>query len=197
MEENMVVNYREWECHTVIGQYGNNNTAIELVSTEDGSPIATATVNTGVVYPQNWVVVREQEGSNKMALALFEAGVVGDLIEIVPTGYTKASLYVLTDEFYEMVKKKLRLDEYDVVDDDQMREVLKGMAELQNSGDAGGLPCPRCGHDKMKKDLVHNSLSRRENIYICSDCGTSEAMLDMTEQEPLSLSKWSISAILR
>lgn len=38
------------------------------------------------------------------------------------------------------------------------------------------LPCPRCGKNKMNINVHRNALSRRANIYICSDCGTDEAL---------------------
>ena len=38
------------------------------------------------------------------------------------------------------------------------------------------LPCPRCGKNSMNINMYQNALSRRANIYICSDCGTSEAL---------------------
>ena len=39
-------------------------------------------------------------------------------------------------------------------------------------------PCPRCGQYTMKYPAVKNALSRRVDVYICSQCGTEEAMLD-------------------
>ena len=41
-------------------------------------------------------------------------------------------------------------------------------------------PCPRCGEEKYRTDReVMNALSRRDNkTYICSNCGTEEALLD-------------------
>ena len=39
--------------------------------------------------------------------------------------------------------------------------------------------CPRCKQVRLYKDLALNALSRRDNdTYICSDCGTAEAMED-------------------
>ena len=37
--------------------------------------------------------------------------------------------------------------------------------------------CPRCGRT-MDSHLSHNSLSRRATIYVCSPCGTLEALED-------------------
>lgn len=39
--------------------------------------------------------------------------------------------------------------------------------------------CPRCHKDTLNTKEVLNALSRRDNdTYICSACGTEEAMLD-------------------
>ena len=39
--------------------------------------------------------------------------------------------------------------------------------------------CPRCGHPSLNPEKVMNALSRRDNeTYICSSCGTSEAVND-------------------
>ena len=37
--------------------------------------------------------------------------------------------------------------------------------------------CPRCGK-QMDSKLSHNAFSRRADIYVCSSCGTIEAMED-------------------
>ena len=41
------------------------------------------------------------------------------------------------------------------------------------------LKCPRCKQMKLHPEQVLNALSRRDNeTYICSPCGTDEAMID-------------------
>ena len=55
-------------------------------------------------------------------------------------------------------------------------EIIKRWQDLGEK--AALLPCPRCGHNKMNKDLHHNALSRRVDLYICDSCGTEEAMED-------------------
>lgn len=37
--------------------------------------------------------------------------------------------------------------------------------------------CPRCGN-KMDPKLSHNAFSRRADVYVCSSCGTLEAIED-------------------
>lgn len=189
----MKINYKGNDYELSIEMYLGGSTAL-LVSDEEGSSIQ-ATVDNGNRYPQNWVLLENQEIVN---LLTWKGNIIGDHIEDLPSEEDPDKLhhlYVLTDEFYDLVKRRFKLDEYDVIDEDQMRELLKMTMELQEAGEK--ISCPRCGHDRMKEDLVHNALSRRESIYICSECGQNEAMLDMAEQDPLPLSKWSMSAILR
>lgn len=40
------------------------------------------------------------------------------------------------------------------------------------------LPCPRCGHVSMRKELSDNALSRRVDLYICPNCWIDEALED-------------------
>lgn len=40
------------------------------------------------------------------------------------------------------------------------------------------MPCPRCGKQTMKAILAENALGRHEEIYVCPDCGTEEALED-------------------
>lgn len=46
---------------------------------------------------------------------------------------------------------------------------------------AGGetIPCPRCGENGLDPAIAQNALSRYVNIYICSQCGVEEALLDV------------------
>lgn len=36
--------------------------------------------------------------------------------------------------------------------------------------------CPACGEKKLNPVMVRNALSRYKSTYICSDCGTLEAV---------------------
>ncbi|MFT0899625.1 hypothetical protein [Candidatus Methanoprimaticola sp. MG2] len=54
-----------------------------------------------------------------------------------------------------------------------------------------GRICPRCG-GPLEGRMVMNALSRRVPLYICSDCGVDEAMLDFRGQCPLPLEKWPL-----
>ncbi len=72
----------------------------------------------------------------------------------------------------------------------QAKELIESLIPLQENGDV--FPCPRCGHNRMDKKLARNALSRRADVYICSACGTEEAILDMLGKEPLPLNQWAM-----
>ena len=67
-------------------------------------------------------------------------------------------------------------------------EIIERMKELQK---AGGLICPRCGRMSMDKVLLHNALSRVEDVYVCPDCGMNEALRDFG-RIPLPIEEWVI-----
>jgi len=49
------------------------------------------------------------------------------------------------------------------------------------------LKCPRCKQMKLHPEQVLNALSRRDNkTYICSPCGTDEAMVDYAASQERS-----------
>ena len=72
-------------------------------------------------------------------------------------------------------------------------EMKKALLDLRARQEAGEhMPCPRCGRDTMKPNLYTNALSRHtEGIYVCDECGTSEAMLDFMNN-PLPTEDWAI-----
>lgn len=44
--------------------------------------------------------------------------------------------------------------------------------------------CPRCGLDELRSPREANALSRKDNrTYVCSSCGTMEAMLDFDGED--------------
>lgn len=54
--------------------------------------------------------------------------------------------------------------------------------------------CPRCGRNTMKPNLYMNALSRRAEIYICSDCGSAEALADYFEVVD-DVANWNIVSV--
>ena len=71
-------------------------------------------------------------------------------------------------------------------------EIDSRLLDLKAQQDAGEkMPCPRCGRNTIKAPLAHNALSRYADLYICDECGMTEAMLDMM-RNPLPLEQWAV-----
>lgn len=69
--------------------------------------------------------------------------------------------------------------------------ILKAYRELQDASLTHEFPCPRCGRNRMRPILAKNAASRYEDIYICEECGTDEALRD-TRQNVLPLQGWFV-----
>ena len=73
---------------------------------------------------------------------------------------------------------------------EEMRQALVDLKARQESGEY--TLCPRCGEKTMKPVLHTNALSRHApGIFICDECGTSEAMLDFIAN-PLPIEDWAV-----
>ena len=70
------------------------------------------------------------------------------------------------------------------------KALIEQFAKKQWDGD---YPCPRCGRPVMESDPVRNALSRRLNVYICDECGMTEALEDMPGAPKTPLSAWAIA----
>ena len=56
-----------------------------------------------------------------------------------------------------------------------LKSLISRIYLKQKAGDLSD--CPRCGN-KMDPKLSHNAFSRRADVYVCSTCGTHEAIED-------------------
>ena len=71
-------------------------------------------------------------------------------------------------------------------------EIKRKLLNLKARQDAGEkMLCPRCGRNTIKAPLAHNALSRYADLYVCDECGMTEAMLDMM-RNPLPLEQWAV-----
>ena len=75
---------------------------------------------------------------------------------------------------------------------EKAQKQLEALGRMQATGKAQGLPCPRCGHDRMNENPLRNALSRYATVYICDACGMEEAVLDMKGRTPMPLEQWDI-----
>ena len=77
---------------------------------------------------------------------------------------------------------------------EEAKELLEGLRCLQEETTESDhvFPCPRCGRDRMDPKAARNALSRRADVYICSECGMDEALRDTVGEPPLPLNEWGI-----
>ena len=69
-----------------------------------------------------------------------------------------------------------------------LKSKLLDLKARQESGEH--MMCPRCGKDTMKPELHTNALSRQAELYVCDECGNSEAILAFMHN-PLPLTRWA------
>ncbi len=60
---------------------------------------------------------------------------------------------------------------------DALKQTLLDLKARQLQGEH--MDCPRCGRDSMNPEIHRNATSRHADLYVCDDCGTAEALLDM------------------
>jgi hypothetical protein len=75
----MHVWFKNWSCTTVWGFYGNGRIGLRLV--ENGSPVATATVNTEIEVGLDQIIVKAYGENEGLIEALIEAGVIEPTFE--------------------------------------------------------------------------------------------------------------------
>jgi ribosomal protein S27AE len=70
-------------------------------------------------------------------------------------------------------------------------EMDRKLFDLKTRQDAGErMLCPRCGRNVLKVPLTHNAQSRHVDLFVCDECGMTEAMLDMM-RNPLPQEQWA------
>lgn len=85
-----IVKFRDWLCVVTYAQYGNGRTAIQLKDKEDGSPIATASLNIpGTRLAKDEIIIKDYSENHGMAQALADAGIVSDPIRYTKSGYVE------------------------------------------------------------------------------------------------------------
>jgi len=84
----MIVTFRNWNCKLHFRKYGNDRTALILTDVEDGSPVATATINIPE-FPlaKEYVIIKDYSENEGMLDALMKAGVVGKPTRFVQSGF--------------------------------------------------------------------------------------------------------------
>lgn len=96
------VSFREWTCSVQKRQYDNGRPALRLIDAEDGSPIATATVNLpDVDLSKNQVAIKDYSENEGMLDALVAAGVVKPTGQTVRSGFVEVPVCEIMPPFRE------------------------------------------------------------------------------------------------
>lgn len=86
-----MVLFKDWKCRVIKKSYNNGRVALQLVDSITGESVAIATVNLPDVYVQRGTVLIKNWSENEGVLkALQEAGVIGESMGEVPTGFVVA-----------------------------------------------------------------------------------------------------------
>ena len=97
------VRFKSWDCIVRKLQYDNSRPALQLIDAEDGSPIATATVNLpDVPAGPNQVFVKNYSENEGMLDALVAAGVVKPTGQAVRSGFVEVPVCELQPPFREV-----------------------------------------------------------------------------------------------
>jgi hypothetical protein len=83
-----VMRFKTWLCKAVLETYSNGRPAIALFDSENGSPIACATVNVPEVpLSSDEIIVKDYSENTGMLEALVAAGIVNVTDKTVPIGF--------------------------------------------------------------------------------------------------------------
>lgn len=107
----MIVKHKQYKCKVVFAQYGNENTAIQLVGAEgndyEGEPISVATVNGVQILPSEIVGIKTWSENAGIAESLIEGNVIEPkLLGLEPTGFVSIEHYRLTDQALRELEKQ-------------------------------------------------------------------------------------------
>ncbi len=96
------VRFRDWDCIVRKRQYDKGRPSLQLIDAEDGSPIATATVNLpDVPLGRNQVAIKDWSENEGMLDALVAAGVVKPTDQTVRSGFVEVPICELQPPFRE------------------------------------------------------------------------------------------------
>ena len=119
--------YKTWLCRVIPGFYKDGNVALSLVDVDDGSPVATATVNipdeqelldsyrvwNEDMLPEIKVplFIKDWSENRGMLQALYDANIISEPFEYVMSGYERVPLVTIHNK--ELESKILQATEYD------------------------------------------------------------------------------------
>ena len=85
------VYFKQWNCKVKRNSYmDNDRVALQLVDSTTGEPIAHATINIPhIPLEADEVIIKDYSENEGMLSALIEAGIVGEPLYYVPTGFVE------------------------------------------------------------------------------------------------------------
>lgn len=92
----MTIKFKKWVCFISKGTYKNGRTVLQLIDVTDHSPIAVATVNLpDVSLEPDEVIIKNYSENEGMSEALQIAGVIGEPLRSIRTGYVFVMVHKL------------------------------------------------------------------------------------------------------
>jgi hypothetical protein len=92
----MTIKFKNWNCEPQFLQYSNKRTAIRLIDSRDGDPIAVATVNLpDEELNDNEVIIKDYSENKGMLQSLQSAGIVSEPLRYIKTGFVKCPVCTL------------------------------------------------------------------------------------------------------
>lgn len=86
--ERVEIQFKQWNCTILKRKYGNGRPAVQLMDAEDGSPVATATINLpDVKLQENEVIIKDYSENEGMYNALTSAGIISEQKRAVASGF--------------------------------------------------------------------------------------------------------------
>jgi hypothetical protein len=90
-----MIKFQEWNCDVVKRNYSNGRTALQLVESETGEPIATATVNIPEISLEpNEIIIKDYSENEGIFEALVKAGIVISTGKMVENGFVKCPICI-------------------------------------------------------------------------------------------------------
>lgn len=85
------VKFQNWQCDLIKHQYANGRTALELVDSEDGDRVATATLNLpNEPLADDEVIIKTHSENQTMLETLVNAGIVEPTGRVCVSGFITA-----------------------------------------------------------------------------------------------------------
>lgn len=90
------VKFMNFNCNVVRNAYPNGRIALQLIDTEDGTPVATASVNLpDVNINDDEIFIKSYSENEGMMDMLLKEGIIGETLATANAGFATATLHKL------------------------------------------------------------------------------------------------------